>query len=262
MEDTLNTLADNNSKKNKKLIVIALVILLLLLLLTVGILTAIRLGAFENLLSPNNSIQEPEEKKEEDITEETKPQIKEYVFKGKTVTATLPEGWVIEEYYNGEGTQTLLSDKEYKGITGLKIKNGEREIFSFRAVSGIGGVGCPVFAKFSDYNPSQLEEITQFYKMNNEQVNISDYTNTEYTEFTTLGKKFRNVGVSYYHDTVSSNDFFEAECLNGLISSMDGFSFTDSDGYTETSYFYGPVNDFTLLELETVNKILKSIKLV
>ena len=74
------------------------------------------------------------------------------LFTGKYISATLPNGWSIEEYENGQGSTMLNTQETYSGLTGLKIFKEDVELFSMQAISGLGFAGCSNYAKFLDEN--------------------------------------------------------------------------------------------------------------
>ena len=245
--------------KNQKVLLIIIAILLFLLL-TVSLFFMYKNGTFDNLLNIKPAV---EEENDEDTTvqeNEDEAQIEESYYEGDTVKALLPEGWSVEEYYNGEGTDSLVEGVVYEGFTGLKIKKGSEEIFSMRAVSGIGFVGCPMYARFADYNPAHLETNQSMADEMGDAMNITDYTSTEYSEFKWLEKDFRRIGITYFYDEEPNNDYFEAPCVSGILT-LDGLNFVDTDGFTGEAYFYGASTTATEQDLIAVDKILESMTL-
>lgn len=249
-------------KKNgisKKVLLLIIVFLFILLLIAAGIL-AYQNGYFDTLLKKGeqNTEQEKENTNTQDTTEQQDtPQFTS--FEGDTIKATIPEGWSIKEYYNGEGTEALPEGQTYTGLTGLKIFRGETEIFTVRAVSGVGFVGCPMYAQFADYNPDHMTTNQSIADEMGEPMNITDYSNTEYVQFDWLGKTFRRVGISYFYDEQEGNNFFEAGCVSGLLT-LEGLNFMHEDGYMGETYFYGASSDATEKDLQTVDEILKSME--
>jgi cytoskeletal protein RodZ len=68
---------------------------------------------------------------------------KDVKFAGTVVTATLPEGWSMKEYFNGQGSEYLVEGVTYTGLTGIKIFNADNtDVFHLSAVNGIGFEGC------------------------------------------------------------------------------------------------------------------------
>ena len=247
---------ENKPKTDKKSLPIVLIIAVLfaLLLITGGV--AYQSGLLNNLLNDQEKQNEKieEEQLEEDIS------IMKTTFEGETVTALVPDGWSIEEYYDGEGTESLVEGITYEGFTGLKIKKGTKEIFSLRAVSGIGIVGCPMYAKFLDYNPTHLIDNQSIANEIGDTMNVIDYSTVQYVEFKWLDKTFRRLGTEYLYDEVPNNDFFEAPCMQGVVT-FAGFGFVDSSGYESNAYFFGAEENVTDDELLIVDEILESMEL-
>src|SRR3972149_7087618 len=70
-------------------------------------------------------------------------------FKGKYLETVLPNGWKLEEYENGQGTDSLLGEVSYRGLTGFAIFNeNNAKVFATKAVMGVGGIGCGEIFKF------------------------------------------------------------------------------------------------------------------
>lgn len=249
---------DVKPKTDKKsLILVLIIVVLFVLLLITGGIFAYQSGLLNNML--NIQQQEDEGIEEDQIEDETS--IMKTTFEGETVTALVPDGWTVEEYYDGEGTESLVEGVTYEGFTGLKIKNGTKEVFSVRAVSGIGIIGCPMYAKFSDYNPTHLADNQAMADEIGDTMNITDYTTAQYVEFKWLDKTFRRIGTGYFYDEVPNNSFFEAPCMQGIIT-FNGLKFVDSSGYESNAYFFGAVENVTEEELLVVDEILESMRLV
>jgi hypothetical protein len=244
-------------KSNFKIIAIVIIIVLLLITLVLGGIYALRKGLFENLM--------PQKQTEENLYADYPMTRDSYIFKGKTIAAVLPNSeWTIEEYYNGEGTESLVFGMEYTGLTGLKIMKEDREMFSFRGVSGVAFNGCPMYAMFPDFNPDHMNEMVALNVEQEDMINIMDFTeeSTMYKEFNFLNKTFRRVEHKYYYDTVEGNNYFEPACIDGFINSIQGFSFTHSSGNKIDTYYFGPGYEASVRDLELVDEILKSVKLV
>jgi len=250
-------------KDKKQILLIAVIVLLVtLILLSLGIL-AYQNGyldkVFKKETQEENADTQDEQTEDTDTTQEEK--VVETLYKGTSIQATIPSNWTIEEYYDGDGTDSLPEGTTYEGFTGLKIKKDSEEKFSVRAVSGIGFVGCPMYAKFSDYSPAHLAENQVIADEIGDTMNILDYTNTDYEEFEWLGTTFRRIGFEYFYDEQEGNNYFEAPCTTGILS-FDGLSFTDSDGNPGGSYFYGATTGTSSNDLLVIDRILNSMKLV
>lgn len=243
---------EKKEKKNTFLVVIIIILLVLILLL--GAFFMYKEGYFDTFLGKQNKVQE-DETEDEQSTENTN---QETYFEGESIKALQPNGWILKEYYNGEGTTSLPSDNTYEGLTGIEILNGEKQIFTIRAVSGIGFVGCPMYSKFTDFNPAHLQEQENIADEVGDSIEIKDYTTTEYEQFEWFGATFRRIGLNYYEDTVPNNNYFEPACEQG-IREFEKISFTDSTGYTGHSYFFSASTNTTEEELLTVDTILESM---
>jgi hypothetical protein len=195
-----------------------------------------------------------EEETEEDTTT---------TFNGEVVTAELPEGWSIIEYFDGDGTESLPDmGLTYSGLTALDIINPEnKQVFTLQGVSGIGFIGCPNYAVFDDDSPSYRAQQESASSEMGETLNTIDYTDTEYEEFEWLGATVRRIGDKYYYDTQEGNNYFEPPCVEGLIT-LEGLYFTDEDDYKYESYFYGPTDDSTSDDLVIIDQILQEMQLV
>jgi hypothetical protein len=214
----------------------------------------------ENTTEDNNGVCSIDE--EECIEDEESKSSENTEFTGDYFTATLPTGWVLREYENGNGSEYLLDGETYTGLTGLEIRNpdGDR-VFSMMSVTGIGFSGCPMYAVFEDNNEDFQNEIESNLIEGEEIQDLKDYTDTEYEEFELLGTTVRRIGTEYYYDTVEGNNYFESPCVNGLIT-LEGLYYMDSDGYHLDAYYYGAETDATEEDLLIVDGILDSLELV
>jgi hypothetical protein len=205
---------------------------------------------------------EDQEENEEEDTQEDDDKDTLTTFEGEVVTADLPEGWSIIEYFDGEGTDSLPGPAmEYEGLTALDIISPDnRQVFTLQAVSGIGFMGCPDYALFEDNNESYQMMHQNTNDEIGEEMNIIDYTDTEYVEFDWLDVTFRRIDDTYYYDTDEGNNYFEPPCFEGILT-LEGLFFTDQDGYIYESYFYGPTEDSTLADLTVVDSILASMEI-
>lgn len=213
----------------------------------------------------NNAQEESEEEEQEEETEpeefviESNGEETLVTFEGEYLSLIHPEGWTVEEYLDGVGSDMLVEGVTYTGLTGLKIfTDDDLEILNMYAVSGIGFVGCPELPIFDDSSDTYLTEQQDM----NDEVGVEmitlDYTDTEYVDFEWLGKGFRRVNTTLYFDTELGNDTFEPQCEAGLIT-VPGLGFEDSDGYEGVAYFYGISEEATDEELETLDQVLTSM---
>lgn len=183
-------------------------------------------------------------------------------FTGEVVSATLPEGWTIEEYFDGEGSDTLVEGVTYTGLTGLKIFNAEdEEMLWLKAVNGIGFAGCNEYYAFEDDNPEYRQEMEDIADEMSDTLNINDFSSMPYTEFEWLGHTTRRVAQRFFQDDEEGNEYFEAPCFN-IVVTLDGVSFedADSDGPAYTAYFYKFPEDITGDQLVQIDGILESME--
>ncbi len=198
---------------------------------------------------------------EEDGDEE-KEETSSSTFEGEVISAQLPQGWGIVEYFDGDGTDSLPGDAaDYSGLTAIDIVSPDsRQVFTIQAVSGIGFIGCPQYALFEDDNPAYQAEQQSASDEMGEELNVVDYTDQDYLEFEFLNTTFRRIGGNYYYDTQEGNNYFEPPCVEGLLT-LEGLYFTDNSDTKYQAYFYGGTDDATLEDLKVVDKILESIEL-
>jgi len=185
-------------------------------------------------------------------------------FEGEVLSATLPEGWSIEEYFDGDGTDTLVEGVTYTGLTGLKIFNeDDEEMFWLKAVNGIGFAGCNEYYAFEDDSPDYREEMEDIADEMGDTLNINDFSSMPYTEFEWLGHTTRRVAQRFFQDDEEGNEYFEAPCFN-IVVTLDGVSFedADSDGPAYTAYFYAFPEDITGAQLIQIDGILESMSVV
>ncbi len=253
-----------NETPKKKSFVKPLLFILIFLLLAAGIYYLIfEMNIIEKLTGENldNNVAE-EQPEEDDIEEDTKETETLTPFDGEYISTEIPDGWEIEEYKDGEGTTMLPDIGGYTGLTGLKIFKGEQEIFFMQAVSGLGFAGCPNYAKFTDENPEYYSQIVEDNEIIGEDLNVTDYTNSQYQEFTWLGIPFRRIAKEYLYDETLGNEYFESPCVPSLISFENISLYTSEDGYESSTYDYGAKEDATEQDLLVVDQILADMKLV
>lgn len=194
----------------------------------------------------------------EEDTEETSTSV---AITGDAVSAEVPEGWDIIEYFDGDGTDMVVADTTYTGLTGLEIVNVEDEVvFSMKAIDGIGFAGCGDYAIFADNSDSYYQEQVDMNNEIGETMTEHDYTNTEYSEFEWLGTTMRRIGDIYYYDTQEGNNYFEPPCVPSLIT-LEGLTF-ETDGYTGEAYDYGLEDIATDEERVIVDGILESMEVI
>lgn len=244
--------------QKKKSIIKPLLFILIFLLLAGGIYYLIfKMNILETLTGINldNDIAKEEEKQVEDEGKEILTP-----FNGNFISTMLPDGWRVEEYKDGEGTDKLPGETEYLGLTGLKIFRGNIEIFYMSAISGIGFAGCPNYAKFKDEDPVFYTQIVEDNEISGMEVSVTDYTETDYEEFLWFNTLFRRVEKKYFYDVKPGNTYFEPACVPTLISFPQILEY-QMDGQTYTTTFdYGPTDNATLEDLLVVDQILKNMK--
>lgn len=258
--------------KGKKKGIVILVIVLSLLFLILG-----------GYIVYTEFFQEPEEQENTQETEEedtdlgvcevgdedceeyiaAKPKDEYTMFEGEVISAKLPKGWSIVEYFDGEGTESLPDmGGSYKGLTAIDIVNPKsKQVFTLQAVSGIGFVGCPNYALFEDDSPSYHAEQQSASDEMGDTLNIVDYRDQKYVEFEFLGVTFRRIGEKYFYDMKEGNNYFEPPCVEGVLT-LEGLYFTDEEGHVYEAYFYGPTDDATSADLLVIDEILGSAELI
>lgn len=246
-------------KKGPNGFVITLIVILILAIFGLGGYLVYANQLWKNIPYINTLFGQDGDSNQEENNEED-PNTLVNTFEGETITAKYPNNWSIVEYYNGEGTDSLVSDITYTGLTGLKIFHEEKEIFYAKAVSGIGMEGCPFYAIFDDDSPSYRAEQESMEEEIGGTLNTVDYTNTDYIEFDWLGTTFRRIDHSYYYDTEEGNNYFEAPCAPAILV-LEGLSFEDESEYLGEAYFYGAKATATDEELDIVDQILESMEL-
>ena len=183
-------------------------------------------------------------------------------FTGEAVSATLPEGWTIEEYFNGDGSDMLTEGITYTGLTGLKIFNtDDEEMLWLKGVYGIGFEGCSEYYAFEDDNPTYRQEMQDMVDEIGDTMHVNDFSSMPYTEYEWLGHSTRRVANRFYQDSEEGNSYFEASCFNILVV-LDGVSFEDNDGYAHSGYFYEFPETITGDQLVQIDGILESMSAV
>jgi len=260
---TPQTASKPKSKSNGGLVALCI----LLALIVVGLLVYI---AYEKeyiqipFLSKNNSAQDAEENGDTDNTDATEADdvVATTTFTGETVTATLPEGWTMQEYYDGEGSEYLSEGPDYVGLTGIKIFNpSNTSMFYLAGVNGIGFAGCSEYYAFADDNPAYRAQAQASADEMGDPMNINDFSSMPYVEYDVLGRTIRRVATKIYLDDEEGNNYFEAPCFNVVVT-FEGLSYTDEDNYPYEAYFYGFNTTITGDELLKVDDILKSMEVV
>ncbi len=199
---------------------------------------------------------EEEENEDTDVVVEEEETME--TFNGEYISAIVPDGWSIVEYADGEGSDMLVDGVEYTGLTAIKILKGTTEVMSIGAVSSIGFVGCQELPRFDDSSSEYENEQSEINEVVGDNLEIIDYTNTEYSDIDFLEKDFRRVNTSLYYDTVEGNDYFEPQCEKQFMS-LNDISFFDSYDYEGTAYTYEISSTSTEDDLDVLDDILESI---
>lgn len=205
-----------------------------------------------------------EEKTEEGDTDEndTKEEETESEYKGKYVTAKLPEGWKIEEYTGGQALTIAIKDVEYSGLTKLVISKNGVILFEMKIVDGIGLIGCPEYPKFKDFSPEVIQEIEKNNKEIGEETKYIDYTNTPYSEFSFLGTRVRRVEDLLFGGGSIGDPYFDPGCVR--VIALKDISVTADYGQPtsyETSIYetYIPSNQ-PESDLKELDRVLESMR--
>jgi len=264
-QSTPQTIQEATPKPKKRVGLVVLAILLSLIV--VGLLVYI---AYEKeyiqipFLSKTNSAQDTEENGNTDNSDATEADdaVATTTFTGDTVTATLPEGWTMQEYYDGQGSEYLSEGPDYVGLTGLKLFNPDGvQMFYLAGVNGIGFAGCSEYYAFADDNPAYRAQAQASADEMGDPMNINDFSSMPYFEYEMLGRTVRRIATKIYLDDEEGNNYFEAPCFNVVVT-FEGLSYTDETNNPYQAYFYGFNTTITGDELLQVDSILESLSLV
>jgi len=202
------------------------------------------------------------EKTEEKKTDDTTAAAATTTFTGTTVTATLPTGWTMQEYYDGQGTEYLSEGPNYEGLTAIKIFNASNtQMFYLQAVNGIGFAGCSEYYAFADDNPAYRAQAQASADEIGDPMTIVNFSSMPYVQYEVFGRTVRRIATKIYLDDEEGNNYFEAPCFNVVVT-FEGLSYTDEDSYQYEAYFYGFNTTITGEELLKVDDILKSMEVV
>jgi hypothetical protein len=215
----------------------------------------------DNILNVQEEVKDQEEEIQDeqstDFVEQEDPLVLE-TYEGEYLSAIVPLEWSIVEHTDGEGTE-MIAGTISTGLTGIQILHRGVEIMKLEGVSGIGFVGCRELPRFLDSSP----EYEQMQKELNEEIQAEeieylDYTDTPYSEFEWLGKRFRRIGAALYYDTIEGDVYFQPQCEVSFFR-IEAFGFEDEDGYVGDTYMYTISQTATAEELETLDDILVSM---
>ena len=200
---------------------------------------------------------------QEEVTEEVETEkLQGNTYEGKAITATLPEGWEIKEFFDGEGHNFLTTGQEektyYMGLTGIQIYNGNKEIMELKKVPYATGIeGCEKLPRFSDNSPDYEYIMGKSQKSSWESdITYIDYTNTPFSEFIFLGMRVRRVSTNLYIDRIPNDEYFQPQC-DLLSLSLGNLMSATAQG---SRFFYTISEEANENELVTLDKILESMK--
>lgn len=244
-------------KANSWLIVLSIILSLIIVVLLLYIASMKGYIQIPFLSKTDTSTTNTDEKKTDDTTATASN-----TFTGKTVTATLPSGWSMKEYYDGQGSDYLVEGTVYKGLTAIKIFNASNsQMFYLEAVNGIGNEGCSEYYAFADDNPAFRSESQNIADEVGDPMHVNDFSTTPYTQFTWLGRTTRRISSKLYLDVTEGNNYFETSCFNVAVT-LKGLQFTDKENNKYEAYFYGFSTTITNDELLKMDDILKSMKVI
>lgn len=254
------TISESKPKKNGALIALCIILGLIIVCLLTYIAYQKDLVEIPFLEKSNTNTNTQTEETEDDATvAETETATEE--FTGEAVSATIPEGWSIEEYFDGDGSDMLVEGVTYTGLTGLKIFNADdEEMLWVKGVYGIGFEGCSEYYAFEDDNPDYRQDMQDMVDEIGDTMNINNFSSMPYTEYEWLGHTTRRVANRFYQDQTEGNSYFEASCFNILVV-LDGVSF-NSDGYDHSGYFYAFPETITGDQLVQIDGILESMSVL
>ena len=212
-----------------------------------------------NNKNENNSEMNSQETHEQEMQEQSSSTT---AFRGRKISAILPQGWTITEYFNGNGSSMLTAGSMYQGLTGIEITNASNVvIFKIEAVSGVGGVdACSEYYKFADNSTQYYNKVLSDAQTVGLNVNVIDLSTQVYSEFTLLNKNFRRIGNNLYWDTISTNDTFDAACgIESHIIQFPCLTFS-VNGIENHGYQFSIENSPNEQDLSVLDDILNSIQ--
>lgn len=191
-------------------------------------------------------------------------------FIGTYVKASLPSGWTIKEYGNGQGTSLIVEGVKYKGLTGLVILYNGGQIAQMYATDGIGGnEACPIIPAFADTNhnyQTYLEYAEEAQQSGQPAPQFVDISNKTYTETTLFGNRLRRSEFAYYKNLGGPNAQFNPACsgANGTTSfslATNPVMWTRTPFPVSTSLFRVTVKSGTTIQLlEQLDGIFGSLQ--
>lgn len=160
-------------------------------------------------------------------------------FLGDAISATMPVGWTITEYFDGDYSTMLSEGPIYEGLTGLTVSNPDSEVvFELEAVLGVGGTNeCTQYFQFSDSVESYYDEVVATNAEEGAPAPaIVDLTGVDYTSFNFLGRDYRRAETTMYWDIQPATASYDAACgINHGLWEITEIAF-DYDGDTSHTY--------------------------
>ncbi len=245
----MNSRETKSQKQKGSSLLFYINILLLLIVLGLGI----------YILREEGYFKQKQEEKEEEVARDDNIEIEEAgntIFTGKYLKASLPNGWGIREYEDGEENEMIPEGVDFSGLTGIEISNRDKSIMRLEMLDGVGSVGCGAIVLFKDSPENFEEEMKASNKVIGLEGKVIDYTNTEYSETILFGMKVRRVEKRVFYDTEAKTEAFEAQCEGSWIV-LDKL-----DAISPTSLFQLTISqDATAEELSMLDSILKELEL-
>jgi hypothetical protein len=182
-------------------------------------------------------------------------------FAGTGVGAEIPEGWTINEYFNGDGSNMLVEGVTYTGLTGLEVVNPDSEVvFNLIALNGIGGTNeCPEYYHFADTDAAYQAAIIAQSTTEGTVPAVVNLVGTDYSELTLFDVNSRRIVTALYRDMTVGDATFDAACgIEADAWTIEEISFT-SDGSTNHTYDPTITPGTPDEELEILDVILDSL---
>ena len=204
-----------------------------------------------------------EESEDEDTDNEQESDSQQ--FTGDAISAVLPNDWQIVEYFDGQGTDMLVSNVSYDGLSAIEVINPDNEvIFKLKGVYGIGGTDyCSNYYQFEDFDQADYDYFNgvseEFY---GEELPIIDLSAESYSEINLLDRELRRIDKKLYIDTKDNNATFDAGC--GIYENMWEIESLTlmQDTHEGHTYTWSISNTVTDEELEILDDILNSFSAI
>ena len=227
------------------------------LVFTNVLLTLITIGLGIYIFLQQKDVKEIETKKEKISKTDENTNSK---FVGKQISATLPEGWEIIEYEDGNGSKFLMEGVNYKGLTGLEIKKEGKEIMTLSAIDGFGSTSCPALPHFTDSSENYEKDIKEMVGYTGEEFKLLDYTEAKFSEYKWFDRDIRRINTDLYYDTEKKGEFFEPQCVVKIITFETPIFESNSEGESTSSYQYQISDELTEKDLRELDRLLESME--